>query len=350
MALDRYIPHAALVEALPEQVDSLLWLRDATYQELPHTLRSNVTLSSGILPINMPLFKPVQSSSVPALRKYLARLLFAGSLLLPTIGRAQQTASATKTYIRIGHDFLRALYPELSNNGYTITVETFLSYDEPDGVPRSFDLDVGKGAKYSVTGCCFGGSYAGTPPDLAVLSRVPGSPSPTPCPWLTSPVPKWPKNVDGEGQFHPEQYLSASFNFDVPGRLEHFVANGPAIENREEDRRLHAVLHCNPAMTGEQIATTLKESGAKYGLNDRDKFRKNLPIKELEPFLGKLEVVSLEFSQMDGGGAKLPVWITCDVWMRATQKDGTQLHYRATFDHFKGALESLNRVTTGPVF
>jgi|HubBroStandDraft_6_1064221.scaffolds.fasta_scaffold20299_7 hypothetical protein len=282
----------------------------------------------------------VDSSSNRAFSKYIPSLFLAALLLCPAVGEAQQTVPATKTYIRIGHDFLRTVYPELNGKGYTITVETFLSYDDPDGVPLRFDLDVGKGAKYSVTGCCFGG-YAGPPPDLA---------SPGACPWLSSPRRKRPDNVDSEGQVHPEQYLSASFVFDISGRLEHFAAKGSSIENHVADNRLHGLLRCNSAMTDEQIATAFKESGAKYGLNDRDEFRKNLPIPELEKFVGKLEVVSTKFYQLgmgDGEEKELPIWTSCDVRMRATQPDGTQLEYRATFDHFDGRLESLHQATTG---
>jgi hypothetical protein len=49
----------------------------------------------------------------------------------------QQTVPTTKTYIKLGEDFLHALYPELNDKKYTITVETSFRYDDPTDIPAS---------------------------------------------------------------------------------------------------------------------------------------------------------------------------------------------------------------------
>jgi hypothetical protein len=71
---------------------------------------------------------------------------------------AQQTVPTTKTYIKLGEDFLHALYPVLSDKKYTITVETSFRNDDPTDIPTVFTLDVGTGPKSFVIACCFGGA------------------------------------------------------------------------------------------------------------------------------------------------------------------------------------------------
>ena len=63
---------------------------------------------------------------------------------------SQQTVPPTESYVRIGRAFLRALYPELNGKKYTVKLETSVSYDDPESVPKYFMLDVGAGAKYAV--------------------------------------------------------------------------------------------------------------------------------------------------------------------------------------------------------
>jgi hypothetical protein len=87
----------------------------------------------------------------------------------------------------------------------------------------------------------------------------------------------------------------------------------------------------------------VKESGAKYGFRDETQFREDLPTKEIERFVGKLEILSLTFNPInnywnDDPVNKLGVWGSVEVLMRATQKDGTRFNYRTFFDHFGGAL------------
>src|SRR5580698_2208487 len=82
----------------------------------------------------------------------------------PLMTSAQETVPSTKTYIRLGEDFLHALYPDLNDKKYTITVETAFRYDDPTDIPRAFRLDVGTGPKSLVLACCFGGEMGGAMP------------------------------------------------------------------------------------------------------------------------------------------------------------------------------------------
>jgi hypothetical protein len=270
----------------------------------------------------------------------------------------QQTVPTTKTYIKLGEDFLHGLYPELNDKKYTITVETSFRYDDPTDIPRVFTLDVGTGPKSLVISCCFGG-YAGGNMAFKIPDPIewpPPSPplcTPAPsCPLFATPrYPMRPKNVDREGKLRPEQFLTGYFSFDVEGRLMAFSAQGSATANHEADNQLYEALRnrLSPTLspTDAEITKMLTESGAKYGFEDKQRFRDNLPVKELEKFIGTIEVRSLEFEPIAYGSGDDPVnnlrvWSFVVVLMSATQKDGTKLTYRAFFDHFTGALTSLH--------
>ena len=145
---------------------------------------------------------------------------------IPVISFGQDAVPTTKTYIKLGEDFLHALYPELNDKKYTITVETSFRYDDPADIPRVFTLDVGAGPKSFVISCCFGGYAGGSLQPFKIPDPQEWPPPPPPpcppapsCPLFTTPhYPMRPKNVDAQGQLRPEQFLTASFSFEVsPG-------------------------------------------------------------------------------------------------------------------------------------
>jgi hypothetical protein len=101
-------------------------------------------------------------------------------------------------------------------------------------------------------------------------------------------------------------------------------------------------------MTDAEIAAELKRLGAKYGPDDKEQFVKDLPLKKLEPFLGKLEFVSVSFLPLSENRTELGSWPYWMVELLATQRDGTKLKYHLAFDHFKGDLLSLTTNPTKP--
>ena len=281
-------------------------------------------------------------------------------LAMPGKCFGQQTVPTTKTYVKLGEDFLHALYPELNDKKYTITLETSFRYDDPTDIPREFTLDVGAGPKSSVLFCCFGGYAPGCIPFKIPDPMTPPPPHPpTPsCPPGTTPNDAMrPKNADREGKVRPEQFLTSYFSFDVQGRLVSFNAHGSATANHEAHTQLYEALRSRLSATlrptDAEIRKLLAESGAKYGFEDKKRFRDNLPVKELENFIGKIEVLSLEFEPIASGWGDDPVndlgvWSFVIVLMSATQKDGTKLTYRAFFDHFSGALTDLHEWPDDP--
>ena len=266
--------------------------------------------------------------------------LAAGHLARPPIGEGQELPH-TKNYIKIGHEFLRAVYPDLNGKGYAITIETSLAYDGPTSVPNYFMLDVGAGPKFVVIECCVQGYVGGvlpTPP-LQWPPELGAAPTPTPPP--PQPIEKRPKFWDAEGRVHPKQYLSTGFQFDNEGHLAGFTASGPEIGNPEADNKLAEIVNTHPKMTDAEIAAELKRLGAKYGPDDKEQFVKDLPLKKLEPFLGKLELISVSFLPLSENRTELGSWPYWMVELLATQRDGSKLKYHLAFDHFKGDLLTL---------
>jgi hypothetical protein len=267
---------------------------------------------------------------------------------MPVKSFAQDTIPTTKTYIKLGEDFLHALYPDLNDKKYIITVETSFRYDDPTDIPRAFTLDVGTGPKSLVIACCFGGE-AGGPLTMKIPDPLEwGPPSPPPCPpapacplYATPRYPVRMKNVDKEGQLRTEQFLTGYFSFNVQGRLVAYSAQGSATTNHEADNRLYESLRSRSRLTESEIAKILRDSGSKYGFKDQKQFRDELPIKAIERFIGKVELISLDFEPINSSWNSDPVnelgvWSNVVVLMKAVQKDGTKLTYRAFFDHFAG--------------
>jgi hypothetical protein len=273
---------------------------------------------------------------------------------------AQETVPTTKTYIRLGEDFLHALYPALNDKKYTITVETSFRYDDPTDVPRAFTLDIGTGPKSLVLACCFNGVVGDALPMKLPDPLEWGPPSPPPCPpapacplYSTPSYPIRMKNVDKEGQLRPEQFLTGYFSFDVSGRLVAFTAQGSSTSNHDADNQIYAALRSRPGLTESEITKIMRDSGAEYGFKDQKKFRDDLPLKEIERFIGKIELLSLEFepinpSRNNDPVNELGVWSYAVVLMKAAQKDGNKLTYRAFFDHSTGALTSLHEWPDDP--
>jgi hypothetical protein len=285
---------------------------------------------------------------------------FAVAFTIPVKSFAQGTVPTTKTYTKLGEDFLHALYPRLNDKKYTITVETSFHYDDPTDIPRDFTLDVGTGPKSLVIACCFGGEVGGTLP-----IRIPdplewGPPSPPPCPPAPAcplySTPRYPirmKNVDKEGQLRPEQFLTGYFSFDVQGRLLAYSGQGSATTNHDADNQVYAALRSRSGLTESEITRILRDSGAKYGFKDQKQFRDELPLKEIERFIGKVESLSLDFEPINPSWNNDPlndlgVWSYAVVLIKTAQKDGNKVTYRAFFDHFTGALTSLHEWPDDP--
>jgi hypothetical protein len=99
------------------------------------------------------------------------------------------------------------------------------------------------------------------------------------------------------GQPPPSQdiVLAARFDFDLETHdLRRVWVSGPFVDGRQE--KLMKEVDAHPEWSDEQVVKALKAAGARFGPDDREAFLRALPLKELEPFTGRLEVRSVYFN------------------------------------------------------
>jgi hypothetical protein len=233
-------------------------------------------------------------------------------LLAALCGRSfadtHQPAKASGDFYRFAQEFLRALYPELSGKRYVVSIESAVWYDDLTSPAYVFRLSVGEGPTFIIKGCCFGGYISH---DVIGLPQPPppaGFPPSPPAPQVPQKPLSPPPDVDERGAEHFKQYLSTGFTFDKQGRLKDFGAEGPGINDGEADKKIFEIVTAHPEWTGAQVISTIKENGTKYGPNDKEEFTKNLPLHQMEPFLGKLKIESVTFNPLDERRTAISSW------------------------------------------
>ena len=222
--------------------------------------------------------------------------LLVGLLVASHLGnRAEETSNSS---LREAHEFIQAIYPDLKGKGYFTSFEGSRRFDDPIDVRTVFKLFVGKGPKGFVTG-----------------------------------------SENGQPQF-AEQLLSTEFTFESE-KLVAFSANGVAVGRASELHKLVELRENHPTMTELQAAGVLRQSGVKFGYWNKEDFLKALPISKLEPFLGKLAIVSVDFT-VPSKNHELPHdWPRWRVHAKTIPAAGPASVYEITFEPFKGDLTAL---------
>jgi hypothetical protein len=120
------------------------------------------------------------------------------------------------------------------------------------------------------------------------------------------------------GQPPPSQdmVLAALFDFDLETHdLRRVRVWGPFVTGRQEE--LVKEVDAHQEWSDEQVVKALKAAGAKFGPDDREAFLRALPLKELEPFTGRLEVRSVRFNLrlvLDAEKSALLAWRVEATW------------------------------------
>jgi hypothetical protein len=145
-------------------------------------------------------------------------------------------------------------------------------------------MDVGEGPKDFYMGHSGGCAGSVTLPPMGWPQELGTPPPPV---FSSSPQDERCK----EGPIYPKQFLSTGFQFDKNGKLISFGADGSFIDDRKADTEIYETVKTHPQMSYAQVLATIKQHGTKYGPEDKEQFIKNLPLKQLEPFLGKLQIM-----------------------------------------------------------
>ncbi len=290
------------------------------------------------------------ATSVPQRSK--ARTFFYSAVLIGSWcinASSQERAERTKNFVFSGQQFLKLMYPELSGKKYFMTLETSILYDSRADHINDFDLYVGEARKDIIRG--YAGGCMGTTepsPQFSYPSNsgtVPAASTSLPLPQSTQAsslsVHQSEQNCP-KGAVYPKQILTTGFRYN-DDRLVVFNATGPAIGNPDAYNTVSQLAYEHPDLSSEHISSALKQAGAKYGPADKKDFIHNLPIAILERFIGKIQLVSVEFTGLDH--PILPMW---SVIARAKTTTGPELTYEMMFEPFKGDLISLKTVPYPP--
>lgn len=237
-------------------------------------------------------------------------------------------------HVLVARDFLRTMYPDTNGKKYVVTVEGVFAFDGDKAGFDRFELSVGEGAKYVVTynGCM------GTPSPL--LLPIPPELQVGPPPTPTLPPDAIRKDCQNLPA-HPKQVLEGIFWFGAEGRISYFTLGGPGVRQLDQRTAFAEFVSSHPEMKEVEIVTELKKEGAKYGPGDKAEFIKNLPIQKLEPFLGRLQVLSVDFPPLEAYRENAENWPTWEVKARAKWDHGPDVTYEMDFEQFEGELTSL---------
>jgi hypothetical protein len=95
-------------------------------------------------------------------------------------------------------------------------------------------------------------------------------------------------------------------------------------------------------MSDEELKAAYKATGAKYSLGDRETFKRELQVSQLEPFLGTLRVIHITFQPIAVERLeKLGGFSDCEVELEGPNKK----HYLAYFGAYSGRLNSVSYLT-----
>lgn len=153
----------------------------------------------------------------------------------------QEAVPVTKNYAAWAQDFLRAIYPKLSDKKYVASEEGLFGYDESGAGARWLTLYVGEGPKGEYSQII--GGFAGTTPR--------------------------PKDFHFGKQYY-KQFLTARFTFDDHDRLWSYSAEGIAIGNAESRAQYNDYIVSHPGLTQAETDAAIHQAGVNFGNNILD--------------------------------------------------------------------------------
>lgn len=229
-----------------------------------------------------------------------ATLLLAGTGLTSLFGQTEPPST-----ILTAQQFTMALFPELDGKGNIMTVR----------ISGTFET-----------------AWTHLPPfDLEVWKTDPGHPAHI----QTMPPPN---------HEHDEKpLLGAYFSFEPDGAIQSISFAGAQTTFGRENKKLQNLVQSHPEWTTKQAVQALKSAGAKYGPDDLEDFKRAIPVTQLERFLGKLTVKSVEFRSLAEDRVGWFVRLLWEVDVEAQREDGHLVPYSMSFEPFQGKLILLGK-------
>lgn len=141
----------------------------------------------------------------------------------------------------------------------------------------------------------------------------------------------------------PESAIVGDFAFDTDTHdMRSVMIRGTSVLGRQE--KLEEEIDQHPEWSEQQIVARLKAAGAKFGPDDREAFRRSLPLQQLEPLTGRLEVTDYFFHVRAGlGGPDSPAALGWNVYAKCYSTDGKyETDTILLFESFEGTLWSFS--------
>jgi hypothetical protein len=144
-----------------------------------------------------------------------------------------------------------------------------------------------------------------------------------------------------------DSVMESSISFsDYDHRIVMFSNVSDYVNGRKLSRAQDEV-HRHPGWTDEQVSKYLKSIGAQYGPWNKDELIKKIPVTQLEPFLGKLTLTSLQFvvqvpeGNVTGGPHTILLW---QAFVTTHNPDGEEISFSLNFEPFEGKFVRLVEV------
>ena len=253
-------------------------------------------------------------------------------LLSPGIlGRPQAVPPSKPEPLVLAQEFLQAFYPDLTGKYYVLRAEASMPLDTPEIPAKALILEVtthGSNAKMVIGGCL----SEVNPPALAWPPEL-APPDPKKPP---EPRPDCKPRVIGAR----ERILFSGFWFHNDGSIRDFDAEGPVFEQDASYKEFIRFLDSHSDLTNAEAMNGLETAGAKYPPQKKEEFRKHLPMAHLQRYLGKLHILSVQFSppfdddRFTGG-------LEWRVQAERERSHGPRVFYDLQFEPFGGHLVRL---------
>jgi len=271
-------------------------------------------------------------------------ILCALLVMVPWFSARAQESHETKDSIVLAHQFMRALYPDL-NESRTFTVQTYFPYGQLGSSITRLEVSIGDGPKDAILR--YAGGCMNEPPLPAAPSAMLSSADAAKASGNASSAISGEKQRTDclQGPLKTKQFLVGVFWFDHLGHISAYAVETP----RELDRMnsLASFVLSHPDMSDTEVALELKKAGVKYGPMDKQEFTKHLSLTSLEPFMGNLKILSVEFSPLLPNRNNIATWPDWRVRVEANGPGKTNQFYELMFDQFRGDLISLRIAQPG---
>ena len=222
-------------------------------------------------------------------------------LLICLSAVAQETPQDQFDKVATAQRFLRALYPETRDKNYIMNIAASTQFDYNWAFLSDLDVWIGPSDRRSGD-----------------------------------------TNPPGHAYWKKPQVLSALFQFRTSDQFVDQVSiQFVPLESKLEAVRAQVDTH--QQWSDREVIAVLERAGAKFGPNNENALRKEVPIDAIEPFIGKFRIESAEFSLRHKQAPRSLAELYWEVDGTSILPNGRAARWSLVLEPFAGRLQSLTR-------